>query len=53
MGVSEAQKKATNKYRKEKVKQIIIRFYPGDEDLYRKAKELGSAGIKELIRSRQ
>lgn len=46
---SEAQSKATNKYRKDKVKQIILRFYPKDEELYIKAKRLGSPGIKELI----
>ena len=46
---SEAQNRATGKYRKEKVKQIVLRFYPKDEDLYIKAKTLGSTGIKELI----
>ncbi len=46
---SEAQNKATNKYRKEKVKQLVLRFYPKDEQLYIKAKALGSSGIKELI----
>ena len=45
----EAQRQATNKYRKEKVKQIILRFYPKDEHLYEKAKRLGSVGIKALI----
>ncbi len=46
---SDAQNKATNKYRREKVKQIILRFFPKDEELYVKAKALGSTGIKELI----
>lgn len=46
---TEAQNKATNKYRKEKVKQLVLRFYPKDEQLYIKAKALGSSGIKELI----
>ena len=46
---TEAQNRATGKYRKDKVKQIILRFYPKDEDLYIKAKALGSTGIKELI----
>ena len=46
---SEAQDKATNKDRKEKVKQLGLRFYPKDEQLYIKAKALGSSGIKELI----
>ena len=45
----EAQRQATNKYRKEKVKQIVLRFYPKDEELYEKAKRLGSVGIKGLI----
>lgn len=48
--MTDAQNKATAKYRREKVKQIVLRFYPGDEELYRKAKELGSTGIKDLIR---
>lgn len=46
---TEAQLKATNKYRKENVKQITLRFYPKDEALYNKAKVLGSLGIKDLI----
>lgn len=45
----EAQRQATNKYRREKVKQIVLRFYPKDEELYEKAKRLGSVGIKALI----
>lgn len=46
---TEAQNRATGKYRKEKVKQLVLRFYPKDEQLYIKAKRLGSSGIKELI----
>lgn len=53
MAISEAQKKAANKYRRGKVKQIVLRFYPGDDELYQKAKGLGSVGIKELIRGGQ
>ena len=45
---TEAQRKANAKYKK-KTKQILIRFYPRDEELYEKAKTLGSAKIKELI----
>ncbi len=45
----EAQRQAMNKYRREKVKQLILRFYPKDEQLYEKAKALGSVGIKALI----
>lgn len=48
-GSKEAQQRALNKYRKEKTKQIILRFYPKDEDIYIYAKELGSTGIKNLI----
>ena len=34
MAVSDAQKRALEKYRKEKVKQITIRFYPAEMDVY-------------------
>ena len=47
--MKESQNKAVAKYRKEKVKQLVLRFYPKDEQLYIKAKALGSTGIKELI----
>ena len=47
--MTDAQKKAVTNYRKKNVKQIILRFFPGDEELYQKAKTLGSAKIKELI----
>lgn len=30
--VSEAQKKASAKYRREHVKQIVVRFYPNEAD---------------------
>lgn len=30
--VSDAQKRANAKYRREKVKQVVVRFYPNDED---------------------
>lgn len=46
---TEAQNRATGKYRKEKVKQLVLRFYPKDEELYNKAKSLGTSRIKELI----
>ena len=49
MATSEAQKKANNKYRRENVKQIVLKFYPSDEELHQKAKRLGTPKIKELI----
>ena len=53
MAVSESQKKANEKYRKEKVKQVAVRFYPGDQELYefRKAKDNVAGYIKDLIRA--
>lgn len=52
MTVSEAQKRANGKYRKEKVKQVVVRFYPSDADAYAwlKSKENVSGYLKELIR---
>ena len=46
---TKAQMKAVDSYRKRSVKQIILRFYPKDEELYQKGKRLGSTGIKRLI----
>lgn len=39
--VSEAQKRAASKYRKKSVKQLTIRFYPGeaDESMYKWLKD--------------
>ena len=53
MAVSESQKKANEKYRKEKVKQVAVRFYPGDQDVYEflKAKDNVAGYIKSLIRA--
>ena len=46
---SEAQKKATNEYRKRSVKQIVVRFYPKDAELYDFIRERGgSAYLKGL-----
>lgn len=51
--VSEAQRKATNNYRKKNVKQIILRFYPGerDQELYEwiKSQDNVTAYLKELV----
>ena len=56
MATSPALKKAINKYQKEKVKQVNLKFFPGDMDLleYARAKgsEQGSLNgyIKDLIK---
>lgn len=52
MSVSEAQRRASEKYRKEKVKQLATRFYPGEYDLYDWAKSQGNVAgyLKRLIR---
>lgn len=50
--VTEAQKRATAKYRKEKMKRIELRFSPREMDLYEyvKAQDNTAGYIKELIR---
>lgn len=52
MATSEAQKRANAKYRKNNVKQIIVKFYPGDEAMYEfvKGKPSMNEYIKSLIR---
>lgn len=49
----DAQKRANEKYRKEKAKHVAVRFYPGDQELYEflKAKENVAGYIKKLIRA--
>lgn len=49
---SEAQNRASAKYRKENVKQVILRFYPKDHDVYEflKSKPKVSRYLIELIR---
>ena len=51
--VSDAQKRANEKYRKENVKQIAVRFYPGEHDIYEylKSKNNVSGYVKQLIRN--
>ena len=53
MAVSDAQKRANEKYRKENVKQVAVRFYPGDQELYEflRTKENVAGYIKDLIRA--
>ena len=50
--VSEAQKRASAKYRKEKMKQLSISFSPNEMDLYEflKSQENTSGFIKQLVR---
>lgn len=47
---TEAEKKANRKY-ETKIKKILLRFYPKESELYETARELGSSGIKELIKN--
>lgn len=51
MGATNAQKKATSKYRSVKVKQVNVPFYPGDQYLYEHLSlQKSKAGyIKDLI----
>jgi hypothetical protein len=50
--VTEAQKRANEKYRKANVRQIAVRFYPADSDLYLWVKSQPNVAgyIKELAR---
>lgn len=52
MAVSEAQKRASEKYHKEKVKRTAVRFYPAEANLWEWLNEQpNKAGyIKQLIR---
>lgn len=49
MTKTEAQRRAWNKYRREHIKQVILRYYPGEEEKLAKAKRLGTPKIKELV----
>lgn len=52
MALTEAQKRANEKYRKANVKQVAVRFYPAEMDLYEflRTKENVAGYIKQLIR---
>lgn len=52
MAESEAQRRASLKYRKERTKQLAMRFYPAEMDLWEHldAKPNKAAYIKDLIR---
>ena len=49
---SDAQKKATARYRRENVKQITVQFFPADMDVYEhiKSQDKIAAYIKRLVR---
>lgn len=51
MAYSEAQKRATAKYNKEKVKQKVVRFYPTEKELFDYISQFDNFGgyVKELI----
>lgn len=53
MTASEAQKRASAKYAKANVKQIGIKFYPAETDLYEwtKSQENVQGNVKALIRA--
>ncbi|MEF2855826.1 hypothetical protein ACTQY8_05470 [Collinsella bouchesdurhonensis] len=52
MPVSDAQKRASAKYNREKVTQKVVRFYPADADILRHAERQGAFAtyVKRLIR---
>lgn len=53
MAITEAQKRASEKYRKAKVKQISTRFYPAESDIWEwLSVQTNKQGyIKQLIRA--
>ena len=52
MQQSEAQRRAKAKYQKEKVRQVVVRFYPSDQEILDYLEQQGNMGgyIKELIK---
>ena len=52
MAISDAQKRADAKYKKEKTKQIAFRFFPKEQDIYEHLcrQENKAQYIKRLIR---
>nr|DAZ79546.1 MAG TPA: hypothetical protein [Caudoviricetes sp.] len=52
MARSDAQKRARAKYEKEKVKQVMVRFYPSENDIleFLESQDNKAGYIKELIR---
>ena len=52
MAVSDAQRRANERYRKESVRQVTVRFYPTEADVWEwlQAKPNKAGYVKELIR---
>ena len=52
MPLTEAQKRAQENYRKKSVKQVAVRFYPAERELWEwlQAQDNRAGYIKELIR---
>lgn len=52
MAETEAQRRATEKYKKKNVRQVNVAFFPADADLYEWMTENGHRGawLKELAR---
>lgn len=50
--VTDAQKKATNAYRAANVKNVTVKFFPADREVYDWMRENGYSGawVRELIR---
>lgn len=53
MPLTEAQKRAQEKYRKKSVRQVAVRFYPADTDIYEwlKSQDNVQGYVKALIRA--
>ena len=53
MPLTEAQKRAQENYRKKSIKQIAVRFYPGDTELWAwlQSQENRQGYIRDLIRA--
>lgn len=52
MAVSDAQRRANERYRKESVRQVTVRFYPTEADVWEwlQAQPNKAGYVKELIR---
>lgn len=50
---TDAQRRALNSYRKKATRQIVMRFYPGEEEMYEfvKAQPNATAYLKSLVRA--
>lgn len=50
---TDAQRRALNEYRKKSTKQVILRFYPGEEGMYEhiKSQPNATAYLKGLVRA--